>query len=123
MRVGGREEAFDLVWAGIYTPPPTPTPTPTPAPRTQAVYVADVRHNAWRSVPAEVLRLNGLVVLNASDNDIESLADGAEGRRGAGGGGRCRGWGYGVVGSCARAQWNRGVARWYREVQRGRQQT
>eukprot|EP00198_Chlamydomonas_reinhardtii_P010055 XP_001699392.1 predicted protein [Chlamydomonas reinhardtii] len=41
-----------------------------------AVYVADVRHNAWRSVPAEVLRLNGLVVLNASDNDIESLADG-----------------------------------------------
>ncbi|KAG2436697.1 hypothetical protein HXX76_006225 [Chlamydomonas incerta] len=45
-------------------------------PKLQAVYVADVRHNAWRSIPAEVLRLNGLVVLNASDNDIESLADG-----------------------------------------------
>ncbi|PNH11205.1 Leucine-rich repeat protein SHOC-2 [Tetrabaena socialis] len=42
----------------------------------KAVYVADVRHNGWRSVPAEVLRSNGLVVLNASDNDIEALADG-----------------------------------------------
>ncbi|EFJ43577.1 hypothetical protein VOLCADRAFT_96185 [Volvox carteri f. nagariensis] len=42
----------------------------------QAVYVADVRHNGWSSVPPEVLKLNGLVVLNASDNDIESLAEG-----------------------------------------------
>ncbi|GLI66638.1 hypothetical protein VaNZ11_010474 [Volvox africanus] len=42
----------------------------------QAVYVADVRHNGWSSVPAEVLKLNGLVVLNASDNDIETLAEG-----------------------------------------------
>ncbi|GLC42496.1 hypothetical protein PLESTF_000760700 [Pleodorina starrii] len=45
-------------------------------PKLQAVYVADVRHNGWTAVPAEVLKLNGLVVLNASDNDIETLAEG-----------------------------------------------
>ncbi|GFR44942.1 hypothetical protein Agub_g6030, partial [Astrephomene gubernaculifera] len=44
--------------------------------RLQAVYVADVRHNSWGTLPAEVLRLRGLVVLNASDNEIETLAEG-----------------------------------------------
>ncbi|GLI66420.1 hypothetical protein VaNZ11_010214, partial [Volvox africanus] len=42
----------------------------------QAVYVADVWHNGWSSVPAEVLKLDGLVVFNASGNDIETLAEG-----------------------------------------------
>ncbi|GLI66487.1 hypothetical protein VaNZ11_010286, partial [Volvox africanus] len=41
----------------------------------QAVYVADVWHNGWSSVPAEVLKLDGLVVFNASGNDIETLAE------------------------------------------------
>lgn len=40
------------------------------------VYVADVRGNGWASVPPGVLALEGLVVLNASHNDIKVVADG-----------------------------------------------
>ena len=44
------------------------------------VYVADVRHNGLLSVPAPVLGLPQLVVLNASDNAIEEVAEGEGGR-------------------------------------------
>lgn len=45
-------------------------------PELATVYVADVRHNGWGEVPAAVLGLPQLVVLNASDNVIENVADG-----------------------------------------------
>lgn len=41
-----------------------------------AVYVADVRHNRWDSLPPDVLGLSGLVVLNASDNNVRMVAEG-----------------------------------------------
>ena len=62
------------------------------------VYVADVRHNGLLSVPAPVLGLPQLVVLNASDNAIEEVAEGEGGRVplvgcGGGAGGRMQGGG------------------------------
>ncbi|GAX75982.1 hypothetical protein CEUSTIGMA_g3425.t1 [Chlamydomonas eustigma] len=41
-----------------------------------SVYVADVRHNCWDSLPAAILALPQLVVLNASDNVVEQVAEG-----------------------------------------------
>jgi hypothetical protein len=38
--------------------------------------VADVRHCGWSSLPAEVLGLSGLVVLNASHNAVEAVGEG-----------------------------------------------
>ena len=38
--------------------------------------MADVRHNGWREVSRTFLSLSQMVVLNASDNDIEIVADG-----------------------------------------------
>lgn len=43
-----------------------------------AVYVADVRYNRWESIPPDVVGLSGLVVLNASDNNIRMVADGKD---------------------------------------------
>ena len=43
--------------------------------------MADIRHNDWESIPANVLALNGLVVLNASDNLIKEVAEGESGAR------------------------------------------
>uniref|UniRef100_A0A7S0UT17 Leucine-rich repeat-containing protein 40 n=1 Tax=Polytomella parva TaxID=51329 RepID=A0A7S0UT17_9CHLO len=39
------------------------------------VYVADVRQNGWTTLPSPVISLNGLVVLNASKNEIASVPE------------------------------------------------
>jgi len=42
------------------------------------VYVADVRDNGWLEVPGALLSLPQMVVLNASDNAIEKVAEGVK---------------------------------------------
>lgn len=61
----------------ICVPPLTYSPVmDVQLPELSTVYVADVRHNGWQEVPGPVLALPQLVVLNASDNAIENVAEG-----------------------------------------------